>query len=115
MARVLVTGASGRTGRYVVSELLARGHSIRGLYRKTPGANPGVTWLQANLSQPGALHPLLDGCDAVIHLAAELREQSLMDAVNVDATRRLVAASNEHGIRYFGYASSIVIYGSPCK
>ena len=36
-----------------------------------------------------------------------------MDAANVDATRRLVAAAERSGAGYFGYASSIVIYGSP--
>jgi nucleoside-diphosphate-sugar epimerase len=36
-----------------------------------------------------------------------------MDAVNVDATRRLVAQSADQGVRYFGHASSIVVYGSP--
>jgi nucleoside-diphosphate-sugar epimerase len=113
MAHVLVTGASGRSGRYVVAELVARGHTVRGLYRTSPGTNPNITWCKTDLSQPGALQPLLDGCDAVIHLAAELREPSLMDAVNIDATRRLVVACEEQGIRYFGYASSIVIYGSP--
>jgi nucleoside-diphosphate-sugar epimerase len=113
MSTVLVTGASGRSGRYVAARLLARGHSVRGLYRTAPGANPDVAWQQGDLSQPGVLDRLLDGCDAVIHLAAELREQSSMETVNVDATRRLAAASQKHGIRYFGYASSIVIYGSP--
>ena len=36
-----------------------------------------------------------------------------MDAVNVDAVRRLAAASCQSGVRYFGHASSIVVYGSP--
>src|SRR3954447_17988192 len=107
MAKVLVTGASGRSGRYIFSELVARGHSVRGQYRSASGTDPGVTWCQADLTQPGSLGPLLEGCEAVIHLAAELRDQSLMDAINVDATRRLAAAALEHGIRYFGYASSI--------
>ena len=49
----------------------------------------------------------------MIHLAAALDKPELMDAVNVEATRRLVAQSADQGIRYFGYASSIVVYGSP--
>src|ERR1700712_2433511 len=113
MAKVLVTGASGRSGRHVIAALASRGHTICGLYRRAPGANRDILWRQADLSQPGTLTPLLDGFDAVLHLAAELRERSSMDAVNVDAVRRLVAASCQNGIRYFGCASSIVVYGSP--
>jgi nucleoside-diphosphate-sugar epimerase len=113
MAKVFVTGATGRSGGHVISSLVGRGHVVHGLYRTVPGANSGVIWHQADLSQTEVLAPLLDGCDAVIHLAAELRDQRLMDAVNIDATRRLAALSEERGIRYFGHASSIVIYGSP--
>jgi nucleoside-diphosphate-sugar epimerase len=115
MASVLVTGASGKSGRYVAAELVARGHSVLGLYRTAPGTNSDVIWRQGDLGQPGILHSLLEGCDAVIHLAAELRDQSSMDLINVDATKRLAAAAEEHGIRYFGYASSIVVYGSPAQ
>jgi nucleoside-diphosphate-sugar epimerase len=113
MAKVLVTGATGRSGGHVISSLVGRGHEVHGLYRSAPGANSAVIWHQVDLSQPEALAPILDNCDAVIHLAAELRDQRVMDAVNVEATRRLVALSEERGIRYFGHASSIVIYGSP--
>ena len=31
---VLVTGATGKQGRHLVAELLARGHSVRALTRK---------------------------------------------------------------------------------
>jgi nucleoside-diphosphate-sugar epimerase len=36
-----------------------------------------------------------------------------MNRVNVDATRALLAAAQSRGVRYFGHASSIVVYGSP--
>jgi nucleoside-diphosphate-sugar epimerase len=114
MARVIVTGASGKIGRYVVAALVTRGHAVCGLYRTAPGPNTDVLWRQAaDLSDISRLAPLLDGYDAVIHLAAELSDRSLMDAVNVETTRRLIATSHDHGIRYFGFASSIVVYGSP--
>jgi nucleoside-diphosphate-sugar epimerase len=86
---------------------------VHGLYRTVPGASSSVTWHQADLNQPEVFAPILDGCDAVIHLAAELRDQRVMDAVNVDATRQLAALAEARGIRYFGHASSIVVYGSP--
>jgi nucleoside-diphosphate-sugar epimerase len=59
--------------------------------------------------------PLVEGCDAVVHLAAALSDVERMHRVNVEATRALLAAAQAQGVRYFGYASSIVVYGSPCR
>jgi nucleoside-diphosphate-sugar epimerase len=38
-----------------------------------------------------------------------------MDAVNVEATRDLLVAARAAGVRYFGFASSVVVYGSPSR
>jgi nucleoside-diphosphate-sugar epimerase len=56
---------------------------------------------------------LVEKCDAVIHLAAETNNGSLMYRVNVKATAALLAAAQSAGT--FGYASSIVVYGSPTR
>jgi nucleoside-diphosphate-sugar epimerase len=96
----------------VIPALIAAGHRVRGLYRSRP-ADFAIKWEQADLTKTQDYGPLLAGCDSVIHLAAALAQPEVMDAVNVEATRRLVAESCRQGIRYFGYASSIVVYGSP--
>jgi nucleoside-diphosphate-sugar epimerase len=113
LAKILVTGAAGHAGRFVAPALLAAGHQVRGLFRTSPGDDPRVEWHQADLVKEQAYDSFLAGCDAVVHLAAELHATDLMDAVNVDATRRLALQAAQHGVRYFGYASSIVVYGSP--
>jgi len=92
---------------------MAAGHEIRALCRSLPHDKTNVEWRQADLVQTQDFSELLAGCDGVIHLAAALDQTELMDAVNVDATRRLAKQSAEQGIRYFGHASSIVVYGSP--
>jgi nucleoside-diphosphate-sugar epimerase len=56
---------------------------------------------------------LVEKCDAVIHLAAEVKNELRMHRVNVEATQALLAACQSGGVRYFGYASSMVVYGSP--
>lgn len=112
MAKVLVTGASGKAGRYIVDALAARGHSIRGTYRTQPGT-ADIEWRQADLTHTDDLRALMADCDAVLHFAGELSKRALMDAINVDVTQRLAAAAQDHGVRYFGHASSIVVYGSP--
>jgi nucleoside-diphosphate-sugar epimerase len=109
----LVTGATGMAGRYVIPALLGLGFRVRGQYNRAPGARKGVDWRRMNFLEGLEFGPLVQGCDAVVHLAAELKDASRMDRVNVEATRALLAATQSEGARYFGYASSIVVYGSP--
>jgi nucleoside-diphosphate-sugar epimerase len=113
MSTVLVTGASGAAGGYVIPALQSRGFKVRGQYRQKPGRTQGVEWRRMNFLESLNFHPLVEGCDAVVHLAAELSDVSRMDRVNVEATRMLLAVAQSEGVRYFGHASSIVVYGSP--
>ncbi|MCZ4101966.1 NmrA family NAD(P)-binding protein [Streptomyces sp. So13.3] len=64
---ILVTGATGKVGGQVVSQLLGRGAAFRALTRD-PGAArlpAGVEAVAGDLSDPGSLDAALDGVDAV--------------------------------------------------
>jgi nucleoside-diphosphate-sugar epimerase len=100
-------------GRFVVPALQRLGFRVRGQYHREPGKAPGVDWRQMNFLERLDFDELVTGCDTVVHLAAELANVSRMNRVNVDATRALLAAAQSRGVRYFGHASSIVVYGSP--
>ncbi len=71
--RIAVTGASGFLGSVLVPHLAASGHDVRTLTRTLPTreltAYPGVTWLQGDLSSPRDAAVLVDGVDAIVHLA----------------------------------------------
>src|SRR5580700_5790375 len=110
---ILVTGASGMAGRFVVPALQSHGFEVRGQYHREPGNAQGVEWRQMNFLESLDFTDLIAGCDAVVHLAAELGNASKMNRINVEATRALLAAAQSRGVRYFGHASSIVVYGSP--
>jgi nucleoside-diphosphate-sugar epimerase len=111
--RILVTGATGMAGRFIVPALRRLGFEVRAQYRKWPGQTQGVEWRQMDFLESWDFNSLVAGCDAVIHLAAELADVSRMNRVNVEATHALLAAAQSCGVRYFGHASSIVVYGSP--
>jgi nucleoside-diphosphate-sugar epimerase len=100
-------------GRFVVPALQRLGFQVRGQYRTQPGQEQGIEWRQMNFLESLDFNTLVEGCDAVVHLAAELGNVSRMSRVNIEATRALVAAAQSCRVRYFGYASSIVVYGSP--
>ena len=115
--RVLVTGATGRIGRVLIADLVERGYRVRATTSKTPSddtAGGAVQWRRLdflNATEPD-YDTLVSGCDAVLHLAAEIGELGRMQRVNADATRYLGEAAERAGIRAFCYVSTVSVYGS---
>jgi nucleoside-diphosphate-sugar epimerase len=111
--KALVTGASGFLGHAVCAELLAREHEVAALVRR-PGSEPaGTAPVAGDLGAGGGLGAVLEGIrpDCVIHLAAEIatqRDQRKIEEVNVEGTRRLLAASAAAGGPKFLFTSTVV-------
>ena len=75
--KVFLTGATGFVGHHVAKALAAEGAELRILVRKTSNlANiegiPVETYL-GDLARPESIRAALDGCDAVVHVAADYR------------------------------------------
>jgi nucleoside-diphosphate-sugar epimerase len=112
---VLVTGASGKIGKHVVKELLQRGFNVRAMtsrQRAGGDASEGVEWRVKDFANSIDFDSELHGCDAVIHLAAEIADSSRMQRVNVEATRALARASERAKVAVFCYTSSASVYGN---
>jgi uronate dehydrogenase len=101
--KVVVTGAAGRIGRVVCAGLADGGHDVVGVDQV--GAE-GVTRL--DVSHAPALVPLLDGADAVAHLAGYAGEGSLATALHshVQTTYSVLEAMRSAGVSRIVYASS---------
>jgi nucleoside-diphosphate-sugar epimerase len=72
--KICVTGASGKAGQAVVTELVAHGYQVHAtdLARPAPGSPAGgheVEFTQADLTDYGQAAEVLAGMDAVVHLA----------------------------------------------
>ncbi|MGE5469633.1 MAG: NAD-dependent epimerase/dehydratase family protein [Bacteroidota bacterium] len=112
--RVMITGASGFIGAYVVREAVARGHAVLALTRSgragTTAGQGRVEWQQCDLGTPGALDLRGRGIDAVIHLAAEMGGDAAAQQSTLTATRNLLAAMRAAGVcRLVGISSISVL------
>ena len=127
---ILVTGGAGFIGSHLVPRLVARGHSVRILDVLTeqihgPGAEfsqplrEQAECLRGDVTDGDDIARALDGCDAVVHLAAETgMGQSQYEIVrytdvNVGGTARLLQAlSDDRGsVRRLVLSSSARVYG----
>lgn len=128
--RIVVTGAAGFIGSHLAERLALAGHDVRGVDGLTPFYDVAMKRQNARrLTSHGAemhtldlatdsLDAVLDGADAVVHLAAQpglsggtSREDFVRN--NVIATQRLLDALTAQGEEAaFVYASSSSVYGA---
>ena len=113
--RIVVTGATGNVGTSVLEALAGddRVTEIVGLARRVPATSrPKTRWVRADVvSTP--LEPILEGADAVIHLAWLIqpsRDDARLRAVNILGSRRVFEAAAAAGARALVHASSIGVY-----
>ena len=69
---VLVAGATGSIGKFVVRDLLAAGHHVRGLTRRLDYAREGeprAQWFEGDLRDPDSLGDAVEGADAIVFVA----------------------------------------------
>jgi uncharacterized protein (TIGR01777 family) len=111
---VAVTGSRGFVGTALTALLTTGGHKVIRLVRRSPSDADERRW---NPDDPAA--DLLDGVDAVIHLAGEPiagrftdeHKAAIRDS-RVGPTRRLADLAAKRGLRCFVSASAIGFYGA---
>lgn len=115
---IAMTGSSGLVGTALAAFLSTGGHRVIRLVRRDPLSADERRW---EPSKPAA--DLLDGVDAVVHLAGasiagrftDAHRRAIRDS-RIEPTRRLaeVAAAAAGGPRAFVSASAIGFYGYDC-
>ncbi|GAA3272049.1 NAD(P)-dependent oxidoreductase [Dactylosporangium vinaceum] len=122
MSKIVVTGANGKTGRVVVEDLLAHGHSVVATdavgaagHLSVPGL--GTPLLIADLTDYGQAFEVLQGAEAVVHLANIPAPGMYTPAVTFNRNSAMNAnvflAAQAAGLRRVVWSSSETTLGLP--
>lgn len=121
--RILVTGGAGYIGSTVVHRLLNDGHEVRVADTLTNGGqslimacrDSNFELLVGDISSREVAAEAVNGCDAIIHLAAIVgtpaceRTPKMATAINVGATDTLLTVRKRE--QRFVFASTEIVYG----
>jgi len=112
--RVLLTGATGYVGSYVLRALLQQGHTPRCLVRTRTDdlavADDRIERAVGDVTDPASLDGTFADCDAVIHLVGIIEESPTrgvtFERLHVDGTRHVVEAARAAGVDRFIHMSA---------
>lgn len=117
MSRVLITGATGFIGSRIAAAYAATDRPLRCTVR----ASSDTRWIddtraelaQADVTDPGALRPALEGVGLVVHAAGvtAAASEDVFYEVNTEGTLNLAKASAEAEVDRFVFVSSLAARG----
>jgi nucleoside-diphosphate-sugar epimerase len=111
-----VTGSTGFLGRHVTRQLKEQGWRTVRLVRRLGADGPDDEERLGDITDPDSLlRAIPEGCDAVFHIAADIRHWRGADAeqnlINVGGTRHVVRAALAKGARRLIHCSSDAVWG----
>jgi uncharacterized protein YbjT (DUF2867 family) len=112
---ILVVGATGILGEEVCHQLVAAGHPVAGLVRKSSDAAKlarlkalGVKLIEGDLKDPAALRAACGAARTVISTATSTsshRDGNSISSVDRDGNLQLVEAARQAGVKHFIFIS----------
>jgi len=128
--KVVVTGAAGRLGQFLINELGEHGHETLSI-DTTEFPSESITWSRIDLRDTGNLIEALEGADAVIHLARirfpytsigfdaasglwkypDVTADAERFSHNITITYNVLTACSEARVKKIVCGSSLAVYG----
>jgi NAD dependent epimerase/dehydratase len=128
--KILVTGADGFIGSHLTEELVRRGYNVRAfvLYNSfnswgwldeaEPAIKKSLDVFAGDIRDPHGVKKALQGCDAVLHLAALIAipysyhsPDTYIDT-NIKGTLNVLQAARELGLKKVVHTSTSEVYGT---
>jgi nucleoside-diphosphate-sugar epimerase len=114
--KVLVTGATGFIGKYLIEELLKNNYKVRILTRQTSYKNNNVEIFLGDITKKNSIVDAFHGVETVFHNAAYAMDwgrKSEIYKVNVEGTYNIANICREKEVPRVIFTSSAGIYGFP--
>lgn len=118
---IVVTGANGLLGSYVVRELIQSNMPFIAMRRKSSDIDllsdvkDSIKWIEGDVTDPDTLIEIFSKATGVIHSAAivsyQKQDEALIKAINVEGTRNVVNACLVTGIKRLLHVSSVAAIG----
>tara|TARA_B100002019_G_scaffold271770_1_gene266455 strand:+ start:122 stop:985 length:864 start_codon:yes stop_codon:yes gene_type:complete len=115
--KILLTGASGRLGRFIVSAINKDSHELVVVTRKPMASEENARPYIVDFGDTTALRSVFqkERPDVVIHLAAITgsvceQDNDLAYSINVDLTKRLAELARDYEVSRFIFASTAAVY-----
>jgi nucleoside-diphosphate-sugar epimerase len=107
--KLAITGGTGFVGAHLLDAALDAGHIVKALTRRDQPPREGLAWVSGDLHDRAALENLVDGADAVIHVAGVITAANAagFELGNVAGTLSMLAAATAGGVRRFVHVSSL--------
>ncbi|QDP19854.1 NAD-dependent epimerase/dehydratase family protein [Sphingomonas xanthus] len=104
-----ITGGTGFVGARLIDLALDGGHRLRALTRRPQPDRAGISWIEGALDRPEALRKLVEGADAVIHVAGVINSPDAagFEVGNVAGTGAVLDAAQAAGVGRFVHVSSL--------
>jgi len=119
--QVLVTGGAGFIGSHVADALLARGDRVVVVDDFSSGKREnipaGARLVEGDLASPGVAARAVQGCEAVVHCAAQpsvvrsVEDPVASNRCNLESSTRLLLACRDARVARLVYSSSSAVYG----
>lgn len=106
--KLAITGATGFVGSHLIERAVAAGHAVRALVRRRQPERAGVEWVDGALEERPSLARLVEGCEAVVHVAGVINgDRQAFVQGNIAGTEGVVGAAAQAGIDRFIHISSL--------
>ena len=109
MHKVAITGGTGFVGQALLDAAGSADIAVRALARRSQESRGGVEWVPGGLDDAAALGALVDGAEAVIHVAGltTASDPADFERANVSGTLAVIECAVKAGVPRFIFVSSL--------